>query len=280
MEFYLAHMPQSLFLEYFIVIFLGLVFGSFSTAMVYRIPRNIPWAFVKTRKDESGGVDKSLSAYRSACTQCKTPLRFLDLIPVFSWIFLLGKCRHCGTVISARYIGIEFGVVLICVLTYLLVGFSLEMFFLIACVPFLAALLMIDLEHMILPNELVLIVGGIGLLRFLPEFQGLDVVIPYIIAALSYGFFSWFLGWAMTKILKKEALGFGDVKFFAVAGLWLGLSALPWFCMLSGLFGVLFAGGWHLIVKNKLFPFGPALIAALYTLLLFDGSLLLQNLLP
>ena len=270
-------MPQSLFIEYFIVIFSGLVLGSFSTAIVYRIPRNIPWAFAENKKDKSEGY---VSAYRSACTKCKMSLRFLDLIPVFSWIFMRGKCRYCRSDIGIRYIGIELGVLFVCLLTYTLVGFSYELFFLIASVPFLVALLVIDLEHMILPNELVLIVGAIGFLRFLPNFQGMDIITSYIIAALSYAFFSWLLGKAMTKVLKKEALGFGDVKFFAVAGLWLGLPALPWFCILSGMFGVLFAGLWHLIVKNKVFPFGPALIIALYTLLLFDGSLLLQNLLP
>ena len=76
----------------------------------------------------------------------------------------------------------------------------------------------------------------------------------------------------MSFILKRDSLGFGDVKFFIMAGLWLGLSYLPYFLMLSGVFGVLFGFAWQYIKKEKLFPFGPALILSFVFILCIKNS--------
>ncbi|HEY0905710.1 MAG TPA: prepilin peptidase [Methylophilus sp.] len=75
---------------------LGLCLGSFTTALVYRIPRKLNW-----------------TTDRSRCPNCKHALGPLDLVPVFSWLFLGRKCRYCKTPIPARYplIEISFGMV-------------------------------------------------------------------------------------------------------------------------------------------------------------------------
>jgi prepilin signal peptidase PulO-like enzyme (type II secretory pathway) len=71
----------------------GICFGSFATALIWRIPRHIPWIYDKNDKH----------AVRSVCPSCGTTLGVFDLVPVFSWVFLKGKCRHCHSPISSLY---------------------------------------------------------------------------------------------------------------------------------------------------------------------------------
>ncbi len=262
-------------MELLIVIAAGLALGSFATAIIYRVPRNIPWAFGASKKGEP-------TADRSVCPSCKSILSPLDLFPVFSWLFLRGKCRQCEVPIPARYPLTELGVVLACLGAYAVFGFNIQLVFIMAAVPFLAALLVIDLDHMILPNQLVFITGAIGLARLLFVFfqdhftsASVEFVAMHIAAAFFYAALSWFLGWFLTKMLKKDSLGFGDVKFFAVAGLWLGFSNIASFLILSGLLGIVFSVIWQKVKKEAVFPFGPALITSLYVVLLLQGSLLL-----
>lgn len=255
------------FAELILFIIIGLILGSFASAIAHREPHNIPWW-------KSGGEQK-----RSACTSCNKVLSSRDLIPVFSWLAAGGKCRQCGEKISPVYPLMELGCALAAAATYLFYDFSITSLFILCAIPFLAALLLIDLRHMILPNRLVLILGGLGFIRLIVEgfvFQTIDPVLigaNYVLASFVYAALAWGLGKFIALVLKKEALGMGDVKFFAVAGLWLGLTAIADFCVLSGVFGVVLALIWKRITKESVFPFGPALILSFYVLLLVDGSL-------
>lgn len=251
----------NLLIEIPVIVFLGLVLGSFATALIYRVPRSISW----------------WSCERSACPECNAQLKARDLIPLFSWLFQKGACRYCGIRIPVRYPLVELGVLAAVMGVWMVYGLSFGALFLILLIPFLAALLVIDLDSMILPDQLVLIAGGIGLARavFLAATGPLEPVLALLLGALLFAAISWVLGEGMSRFLKKDALGFGDVKFFAVAGLWLGAGALSWFLLLSGMLGVSLALLWRKIKGEAVFPFGPALIAALYILLLFPGSLLL-----
>lgn len=69
---------------------LGACLGSFMTALAYRLPRGLDWV-----------------SDRSRCTSCGHALGMPDLVPIFSWVFLRGRCRHCGADVSARYPAIE-----------------------------------------------------------------------------------------------------------------------------------------------------------------------------
>lgn len=250
---------------------LGLVFGSFASALIYRIPRSIPWVF---SKDKNG--NKPVEASRSACPVCQTQLKFLDLFPFFSWLFLKGRCRYCAVKISPVYPLAELSCMLGFVVVYIAVGLSLETALLYLIVPFLVALLFIDIEHFILPNQLVAIIAGLGVLHF-----ALNLVMggisfgdlsAHVAGAVIYGLLAWGLGAFMSFVLKKDALGFGDVKFFAVAGLWLGIAKLPLFLILAGVGGVVFALIWRFCKGSAVFPFGPALIFSFFAALLYDGS--------
>ncbi len=242
-------------IEIFIFAFLGLILGSFSTALIHRIPRKLPWG-----------------KERSTCVKCNKNLGVLDLVPVISWCIFKGKCRHCSSKISYKYPIIEIISLLLCLAIYFTFGVSIESLFFIISLPILLSLLVIDLEHMILPNQLTLILFVIGIIRVIYNLIIGAEWLDYIGGAVIYLLFAWGLGALSSKILKKEALGFGDVKFFGVVGIWLGASMLSYFLILSGGIAVLFALCWRAIKKTELFPFGPALIIAFYALLLIQGS--------
>lgn len=250
--------------ELLTIVFLGLIFGSFATALIYRVPRKISWG-----------------AKRSSCPSCKTNLGPVDLIPIISWCLKAGKCRHCRAPISKIYPLVEILSVILCLITYSFFGLNVESLFIIIAIPFLLALFAIDLKHMILPNQLVfalLVIGFVRLLYFSMAdvfAKPADLFMPYFAGALVYAGVSWGMGYVMGKVLKKESLGFGDVKFFFVSGIWLGLVTLPHFFIMSGAIAICFAIFWRLIIKEEVFPFGPALILSFYGLLLFQGSFLI-----
>lgn len=241
-------------------VFLGLCLGSFATALAWRVPRDIPWAW--------GG--KGDPATRSRCTSCDNVLAVRDLVPLLSWIAQRGRCRHCGAVIPARYPLTELLVLGGVVGVYTVYGWSVQGVVAMAAVPFLAALAVIDAKHMILPDRLNMIIAVLGAAfaaSLIPQ-EGGAVIGWHVLAALVYGGALWMAGFATEKLLKKEALGMGDVKFMAAAGLWLGPAFLPYFFILSGLLGIGWGLGWRMARKTALFPFGPALIMAFYTCLL------------
>ncbi len=242
---------------------LGLILGSFATALIARIPEGKP-VFTSTS--------------RSACMSCGCKLKARDLVPLFSWLFQRGKCRYCKARVSISYPLVEIASCTLCIGAFLLNKGDLNAYApLVLASPILIALIVIDLKHKILPNVLVLILAGIGLLRLTMLLLAQDITIEalftrYLSGALIYGVFAYVLGWVTSKVLNKTALGMGDVKFFAAAGLWLGISHLATFCILSGVLGVVLGLFWQKIKKEAVFPFGPALILAFITLLWFGGS--------
>ncbi|MCB1563729.1 MAG: prepilin peptidase [Alphaproteobacteria bacterium] len=271
------------FVEFAVVFVLGLVLGSFATALVYRVPRGISW-FWKTRNTkeaelEADGVAETL---RSACPSCGHILGVADLVPFFSWLFQRGRCRYCKASIPLQYPLIELTVLVGCIGIYAVYGFTPVAWILFGMIPFLAALLFIDWSYKILPDSLVLAVCLTGIAAYMAQIvpaEGLKawalvLVTQAVPAAFLYGATAWLMGFVMTKFLGKAALGFGDVKFFAVSGLWLGWESLGVFCALSGFLGLVFALLWRRFKNEQYFPFGPALIAAFYILLLLPGSLL------
>ena len=109
---------------------IGLALGSFTTCVVHRIPRKLSiWR-----------NDKNSAAYRSFCPNCKTPLTVRDLIPVFSWLVLRGRCRHCGKPIGISYLMIEVGVTLLVLAIVWLYGFSITSLILCVLIPVIAGI--------------------------------------------------------------------------------------------------------------------------------------------
>ena len=117
---------------------LGLIFGSFATALAYRLPR-----------------DESISTGRSKCPNCGNQITALQNIPVFSWLVLRGRCKHCGNKISARYPLTELATAMAFVGAAAKFGLSADAFIYAAFFWAVVVLTVIDLEFKLLPNKIV-----------------------------------------------------------------------------------------------------------------------------
>ena len=243
---------QHLF-EINIIIVLGLVFGSFITAASYRIAHS-----------------KSLMG-RSMCPICKNTLGFRDLIPVFSFIVNLGVCRYCKTKISWRYPAIEMATMILFLTNYYVANgnyFKLGLFCVVSVI--LMIIIVIDFEHYIIPDSMQLGVLFFGII-YMFAFGGSLIATGFNIAIMTMLGAGLYYG--ALKFLKKEALGWGDVKFFAVAGLYIDIDHLSSFLMLSGISGILIAIWWRILGKGEAFPFGPSLCLSLYLCIAFPEYL-------
>lgn len=256
-----------LIIHFIAVACLGLVLGSFATAIAHRELASVKWW---------GCEDESK---RSACVVCGKQLECLDLVPFFSWLCLRGKCRHCNAPLSPSYPLTELLCAAASILAYYAFGFSYEFVLALFAVPFMAALILTDIRQMILPNRLVLILAIIGTAKLFLDMifsDGPDPVLIFmtgILGAVLYIAVAFVLGRFVSGLLKKDALGMGDIKFFGVVGLWLGPESLADFCILSGALGVVLALLWRFFKKEAVFPFGPSLIISFYALFLVGGSL-------
>lgn len=260
-------------LEILTTIIIGLVLGSFATAITHRELIGKSWI----TSEKMGQGDKTC---RSVCPSCDHKLGILDLIPLFSWICLRGRCRHCKISIGITYPVTELMSLLACLIVYMCHGLGVYGLALMAIVPFLIALSLVDIKQMILPDRLIIAIALIGLAFFGYQYISGTIsgaeLLTHLVSAIGYAGIIFLTGFIMSKILKKEALGMGDVKFFAVAGLWLGPILFADFLFLSGIVGLLLGLLWRFFTKSSVFPFGPALILAFYTLLMIDGSFLLK----
>lgn len=227
-----------------IVALLGLAFGSFITLASWRLPRG------------EGMVMES-----SRCTSCRARLAVRDLVPLLSWCAAKGMCRQCGAKVHWRYPLIEAVTALFFVMLYLNFGLTLQTALLMLFAVALLILIVVDFEHYLIPDAVQIFLALLAIVYRYAMKQPLEDALSgalfglVIGAALRYGYW---------LIRKQEGLGMGDVKFLAVAGLWLGFQGMVPFLFHAGLFGVLTALAWRMANRGKLFPFGPALACSLF----------------
>ncbi len=248
-------------LDIAVTVFIGLVFGSFATALSYRLPRDVS---IVTRT-------------RSQCPACGHDLGVMDLVPVFSWIFLRNKCRYCRKVIGWQYPLIELATLALCLLLYSVYGLKPETAAVFALAPVLVSLIDIDLRYKIIPDSLnlaVLLTGvaALGISTVIaasPLAFFLEKGAPAAGGTALYGLGSLLLRQGAMRVMKREAMGLGDVKFFAAAGFWLGLSAdaAALFMIVSGMSGIVLALIWKKRTGDAEVPFGPSLIIAFIAVL-------------
>ena len=242
-------------LAYFCVVALalGTALGSFLNCAAWRISRR-----------------ESFIRGRSRCPACGHLLAPVDLIPVASWLLLRGRCRYCGGKVSPRYMWTElcFGLLTtLCLLHFDLTVLCLRNEIFLCC---LFCLSLVDMEIMEIPDG-CLIVSVLAWLTALPFlWQGWTAVAVSLGSAVIYGGGLLGMSLVMDRIMKKESLGGGDIKLFAVVGLYLGftgaLFALLLSCMMGLLLAALLRAG-----RGRSFPFGPA-IAAASAVMLFWGE--------
>ncbi len=176
----------------------GIVFGSFFNVVGLRVPKK-----------------QSIVSPPSHCTSCKRKLGVLDLIPVFSYLLLKGKCRGCGSKISPVYPFMEFVTGGLFALSFYMLGFSVELIVALLFVSLLVIITVSDIAYMIIPNKV--------LLPFAVVLFGLRLVIPLEIWWDSIlGAVVGFLILYLIAVVSKGGMGGGDIKLFFVIGLVLG----------------------------------------------------------
>lgn len=231
---------------------LGLVTGSFLAAASYRLPRNIP-----------------VSTGRSMCTACGKTLKWYDLVPFFSFLFLGGRCRYCKARISFRYPLIELANGLAFALVFLAFGYSLHTVAAMVLAGSLVFLSTVDLEHMIIPDEAVLaiLMAGILLAVFSPEIPLLSRIIGFFAVSLPMFLIAW---------LKPDGLGGGDIKLMAAAGFFLGWQSILLALVIGSVAGAIY-GVWVLarrkMTRKDPIPFGPFLAGGIFIAMLYGAWL-------
>lgn len=234
--------------ELAIVAGIGLALGSLASLLAHRLPRGLP-----------------VGRTRSRCPRCRTALGARDLVPLVAWLAARGRCRHCGAAIGWRYPAIEAGTALAVLAGWAVTGAGAQAACLAVLATALIAATVVDLEWRILPDSVLIAAGAAGLVwRALTGGAWAEAILSAgLLAALAFGLRAWF-----TRRRGIEALGLGDVKLMAVAGLWLPPPALPAFLVLAGTAGTLLGLAWQRHHGARQFPFGPALAFGLYATVL------------
>jgi prepilin signal peptidase PulO-like enzyme (type II secretory pathway) len=244
---------------YVFVFVLGLCIGSFLNCLIYRLEK-----------------EKSLKG-RSFCPHCKHTLSWKDLVPVFSFLFLRGKCRYCKKNISFQYplVEIATGVMFFLVFS-LFYKFSvfgiLNLVFLLYITSALIVLFIYDLKHYLIPDEVLfpaIVIAFIYRLIF-----SFNTITDYLLAVLiAAGFFLFIF-----IISKGKWMGFGDVKLAILMGLMLGFPDILAALFLAFFFGAIIGLIVMAVEKKSLkseMPFGPFLIIGTF-LALFWGNTMIQ----
>ena len=248
---------------------LGLLVGSFLNVVILRVPARMAAEWQREARDileleaDPTPLPPGIVRVPSHCMQCQHPLSPLDNIPVFSWMWLRGRCRYCKTKISVQYPLVELLSGVLCMVVVWKFGPTWVALAGLVLTWILIALAGIDLRTQLLPDQLTLPLLWLGLvLALIPVF----VSAPAAIGGAAIGYLSlWSVYWLFKLVTGKEGMGHGDFKLLAALGAWMGPIALLPIIMLSSLIGALVGGAmiiWRRHDSQIPIPFGPFIAAA------------------
>lgn len=259
---------------------LGLIVGSFLNVLVWRLPKMLEREWRAQAHEVLGlpaepvGPAYNLMHPNSCCPHCNHPIRPWENIPLLSYLILRGRCTHCRGAISARYPFTELACGLISAFVAWHFGFGWQAGVVMLLSWGLLAMSLIDTDHQLLPDVLVLpllwlglIVNGFGLLTPLT-----DALWGAVIGYMSL----WSVFWLFKLATGKDGMGHGDFKLMALLGAWGGWQILPMTLLMASLAGVF--GGLILMRLRKTqastpMPFGPYLAIAGWIALLWGGQI-------
>lgn len=237
------------------VFIIGLVFGSFFNVCIFRIPECI-----------------SISSPPSHCMSCNTRLKPIDLIPVLSYLMSGRKCRYCCEKISSRYAIVELITGVLFLTVFMIYGITTATIYYLVLVSLLIIITLIDIDHFIIPDK-ILIFGAIFAIIFNLIFKEMPIK-NSIIGAFICGGSVWLIVSLIEFIVKKECMGGGDIKLFAMIGLYMGVKNGLLTALLSVYVGAVYGICVIILSKikgkeyNSVIPYGPFIsIGALITIL-------------
>jgi len=266
----------------------ALLFGSFLNVIIYRLPVMMQREWHE-QCEEIKGLEQpkfpegvfNIIVPGSRCSSCGIKIRFWQNIPVLSYFLLGAECANCKQKISARYPLVELLTATLAAVCAWRFGFGWEALFAIGITCSLVAIGMIDYDHQLIPDSIVipLVWIGLGMSIFHPLagaetlfISPQDSIIGAMVGYLSL--------WSVYKLFKmatgKEGMGYGDFKLLAALGAWLGWQAVPTIILMSALVGAAFGIG--LIVlrgrdRQLPIPYGPYLAAAGWITMLYGETI-------
>jgi leader peptidase (prepilin peptidase)/N-methyltransferase len=274
---------NSLFFYGFVFI-LSLMIGSFLNVVIYRFPKMMEqeWyqecrEFLADEIKETPVKDISpltLSTPDSTCPHCQHKIRFYENIPVLSWLVLKGKCSQCKNSISARYPLVEISTALISLVVAHHFGVTSLTCYALLLTWGLITLTMIDFDHMLLPDQIVLPLLWLGL--FVNLNNGIVPLQDAVIGAIAGYSSLYIVFWLFKLATGKEGMGFGDFKLFALFGAWIGWQLLPLLILMASVVGAFIGISLMLFKdhqKGQAIPFGPYLAIAGWITLLWGENI-------
>ncbi len=263
-------------LGYAVVAVLGALFGSFANVCIVRMPPS-----------DEHPKGRSVAYPGSRCGSCERPIRWYDNIPIVSYLWLRGRCRHCKAEFSARYLLVEAATAMLFVALYHAamgpvfasdpLSIALYRFLVYAALAFvLVVITFIDLDHKLILDKITY--------PAIPLFYALGVALPergvwdgIIGAAIGYGIVR-AISDGYYLVTKREGMGYGDGKLLAIIGALLGWQGVVASLFLGSILGSVIgvtaiavvrarsrgrgAGDDEEPLRHVELPFGPFLAAA------------------
>lgn len=244
---------------YLLIAMLGLIFGSFLNVLIYRIPRH-----------------KNVALGRSFCPHCGALISWLQNIPLFSYLWLRGKCATCHKPISIRYPTVELINALLFVYFFQRFGLSQDFYVFSALGSVLLVIFYIDLDFQIIPDVITVPGMIVGLaISFLPDGIG---IVSSLIGLLVGGLSLYLIALAGDFLFKKESMGGGDIKMAAMLGAFLGWQKVLFIFMASAVIGLLVSLVLMIFSRRlrqeRVIPFGPFLSIAAVVAILYGDRLI------
>lgn len=271
---------------YFTVTLFSLTIGSFLNVVIFRLPKMMEQGWYQECRDflaDELDANKripaeeqqtlTLSKPNSTCPHCQHQIRFYENIPVVSWVFLRGKCSQCKEKISIRYPAIELVTALLSCVVASIYGVNTITLFVLLLTWALICLTMIDFDHMLLPDQIVLPMLWLGLLI---NINSTIVPLEQAVIGAVAGYMSLYsVCWLFKQLTGKDGMGHGDFKLVALFGAWMGWQLLPLLILMASFVGAII-GIALMVFKNhqreQPIPFGPYLaISGWITLLWGEG---------
>jgi leader peptidase (prepilin peptidase)/N-methyltransferase len=243
------------FFWFSITFLLGITMGSFLNCVAMRVLSGEP-----------------IARGRSHCMSCEHKLGALDLVPLFSWLLLKGRCRYCESKISARYPLSELVLGIAYVLILAKYDLTLRTLELIVLCSILLCVTLCDLDEHIIPDRFIVIGIVNRMLFILLSGKIWDELKVSVIGAFSVSLPLLILSLILDKILKKDTMGGGDIKLFFMAGMYFAWSVNILVLLMSAIIGIIFG---MLRKKNeeKQIPFGPAISVGFFLGMLVGSEL-------
>lgn len=259
---------------------LGLLVGSFLNVVIHRLPKMLEREWQTQARDilklpeEPKGPTYNLAVPHSACPHCGHKIRAWENLPVISYLALRGRCSSCQAPIGKRYPLVELASGLITAFIAWHFGFGWQAGAFMLLSWGLLAMSLIDADHQILPDVLVLPLLWLGLILNIGALNAslVDAVWGAVAGYLSL----WTVYWLFKLVTGKEGMGHGDFKLLAMLGAWGGWQVLPLTILLSSLVGAVLG-----VIMLRLrdaqtstpIPFGPYLAIAGWIALLWGDQI-------